>query len=84
MRYFLLTIIFTAFLLSCGIDTSRKKKDRITLIEELTKIQTDTLRVQLDSLCILKKEAEFDILKDSLLDAKLTDIKNKLKEYSNK
>lgn len=83
MKYFLF-IISIAFLFSCGIDSSRKKKDRTKLIEELTKNQTDSLRVELDSICIETKEQQFEILVDSVLDVRLGEVKDKLKEYHKK
>ena len=81
MRYIIYIFLAIATLNSCEIDPNRKKKDRKKLIEELTMLQTDSLRKELDSLCIITKEVEFEGLVDSVLDSKLKEIKEKIKQY---
>lgn len=81
MKYLLLTLMTVGILVSCGIDPQRKKKDRNKLIESLAKEQTDSLKIELDSICELTKENEFDLLVDSILEERLVEIQNKLEEY---
>ena len=81
MKYLLLILMSTSLLVSCGIDPHRKKKDRAKLIESLVKEQTDSLRIELDSLCIKTKASEFDFLVDSVLEERLVEIQGKLEEY---
>ncbi|MGK0388189.1 MAG: hypothetical protein ACI94Y_000917 [Maribacter sp.] len=81
MKYLLLILMAVSVLVSCGIDPQRKKKDRTKLIELLAKEQTDSLKIELDSLCVEAKENEFDFLVDSVLEERLVEIQGKLEEY---
>jgi hypothetical protein len=81
MKYLLLILVTISVLVSCGIDPHRKKKDRTKLIESIAKEQTDTLKIELDSLCIEAKENEFDFLVDSVLEERLVEIQGKLEEF---
>lgn len=77
----LFLIFFLGLFFSCDIDPTRKKKDRIKLIEELTKLKTDSLKRELDSLCAISIEENFDILVDSMVEVRVEKIKEKMKAY---
>ncbi len=65
---------------SCEIDPERKKKERIQLIEHLTKQQTDSISMELDSLCKLKQTELLEPLVDSLLQKRIEEIRKGLDE----
>lgn len=48
------------------------------MIEKLVKLKTDSISSELDSLCEVKKEDQFKILVDSIIDVRLADIKRKM------
>jgi len=81
MKNYIYIIIAIITLSSCEIDPQRKKKDRIKLIEELTITKTDSLKLELDSICIEMGDKRFEELVDSVLEAKVDEIKAKIKKY---
>ncbi len=81
MKYFLIFMTLFMGLFACDIDPERKKKDRMNLIEDLTILRTDSLQSEMDSICDLRKETEFDHLVDSMLEARLVEIKKRIKAY---
>ncbi len=74
-------ILIGLSLVACDIDPEKKKKERSKLIDKLTKERTTTLALEMDSLCQLKDSLEFEYLVDSVLNARIDEIRNKMKEY---
>ncbi len=77
VRIFIL-ILITTFLLSCEIDPNRKKKERRKFIEKQVDHHTDSLKMELDSLCNEYHLIHFDELVDSIIDIRLVDIRRKM------
>ncbi len=82
MKYWLILFCMGLFifLTSCEIDPNRKRKAKQKLIEKLVNEKTDSLKMDLDSICVIRKEVEFDDLVDSIIDVRLVDIRRKMKQ----
>jgi len=80
-RLLVILIIASSLLHSCNIDPARKKKDRTELIEHLTNQQTGPLKKEIDSLCSFQYDSLLVLAKDSILELRLAEIREKLKAY---
>jgi len=80
MKKIILVILAGVLLISsCGIDPEKKKRERRKLVDSLVKLEIDSIKKDLDSLCELRKVENFDRLVDSLKIERIEDIKKKMK-----
>ena len=68
-------LIGILFASSCGMDPRKRERQRKKLVNELVKLEMDSVRKDLDSICELNKVANFDRLVDSLKKVRIDDIK---------
>ncbi len=76
-------LVWCLTLVACSVEeagTKIVKKELMLKADSIASLKIDSLRPIMDSLCQLKFEKELSILTDSLLEKRVEEMKQKLKE----
>ena len=81
LRFFIILTGSLLFFVACEVDPERKKKERAEVISHYVKLQTDSIKIELDSICKIVQVENFEHFVDSVLEARIAKMKAQIEPY---